>query len=154
MNEEVIIAFITGLTAILVAYLEKNRRDTKRIRRDARAVHESVNNRTDENGNPISLSDRLDAVMGIAKEAAASAKAAREQGQRHQDELAEQRHDIRGIREDNQATRRELGLLHKEDRDIRTDLNTVVESTAEWGRFLTDLHTRWGHSREKSEEGT
>lgn len=60
MSEPIVLAWIGVIGAILTTLLGKVTWDSHRTRRDTAAVHNSINNRTDEHGNPISISDRLD----------------------------------------------------------------------------------------------
>ncbi|WP_115790046.1 hypothetical protein [Arthrobacter silvisoli] len=144
MSEQVILAIIAGVVAVLVAYLEKIRRDARDSKTDSAAarqlsheVHESMNNRSDDKGKPIPLSDRLDQVA-TKDDIAALAAAVKDHGSK----LIDQRRDILGIREDAAATREEIGQLHGQDRALRAEL-------AEQGRQVADLHSRYGNGRRR-----
>jgi biopolymer transport protein ExbB/TolQ len=117
MSDDVIVTLITVGGTIVVALLGKISFDLGHAKRDARAVHQSINNRTDVNGNPISLSDRLDDVFRMAERADATAQEAVRQS--------------RGARQD-------INDLFSADRDHRRDIARLGETMDQTQRKLDD----------------
>jgi hypothetical protein len=115
MSDEVLIALISTMGVIITALLGKISFDLGHAKRDARAVHESINNRADKNGNPIPLSDRLDDVFRMAERAEATAQEASRHAQGARQDIndlfradREQRRDILGLQDGINETQRQL----------------------------------------------
>lgn len=80
-----------------------------------------MNNRSDDEGKPIPLSDRCD-QPATKEDVAALATAVEDHGET----LATQRRDIRGIQEDTIAIRKKVGLLLGQDRDRPDQIGTLI----------------------------
>lgn len=117
MSDPVLIALISAVGTVIVALLGKISFDLGHAKRDARAVHQSINNRADEHGNPIPLSDRLDDVFRMAERAEATARDAATQA--------------RGARQD-------VNELFQADREQRRDIMQLQEGINETQRTLAD----------------
>jgi hypothetical protein len=117
VSDEVIISLISVVGTVIVALLGKISFDLGHAKRDARAVHESINNRADEHGRPIPLSDRLDDVFRMAERAEATAQTAA----RHA-----------------QGARQDVNELFASDREQRRDILTLQEGITETQRQLAD----------------
>lgn len=117
MSDEVLVTLISTLGVIITALLGKISFDLGHAKRDAKAVHESINNRTDKDGKPIPLSDRLDDVFRMAERAEATAQEA----SRH----------AKGARED-------VNELFTADRQQRRDILALQEGINETQRQLAD----------------
>ncbi|PRB78228.1 hypothetical protein CQ012_02235 [Arthrobacter sp. MYb214] len=73
-----------------------------------------------------------------------------EQDERHlatMDLLKELGRDVRGLREENYETRKDIGMLHAEDRagrretqKLRQEFSEHTKQTENWTPMLTDLH--------------
>lgn len=123
MTETVILAIIGGVVTILTAIIGKLSVDVGRTKKDAKSAA------TD------------------AKSAAADAKEARvqvknnhdtnlrEEGDERHDEqmtaLKELARDVRGLREDHYETRKDIGMLHAEDRAGRRETQALRQEFAE-----------------------
>lgn len=117
MSDEVAISLISVVGTIIVALLGKISFDLGHAKRDARAVHESINNRADEHGRPIPLSDRLDDVFRMAERAEATAQ----QASRHA-----------------QGARQDVNDLFTADREQRRDILALQDGINETQRQLAD----------------
>lgn len=117
MSDDVIITLISVGGTVVVALLGKISLDLGHAKRDARAVHQSINNRADENGNPIPLSDRLDDVFRMAERAEATARDAATQA--------------RGARQD-------VNDLFTADREQKRDILALQEGINQTQRTLAD----------------
>lgn len=122
MTETVILAIIGGVVAILTAIIGKltfdvgsTKKDAKAVAADAREARIQVKNNHDTN--------------------------LREEGDERHDEqmtaLKELARDVRGLREDHYETRKDIGMLHAEDRAgrretlaLRQAFNDHVEQTS------------------------
>jgi len=117
VSDEVAISLISVVGTIIVALLGKISFDLGHAKRDARAVHESINNRADEHGRPIPLSDRLDDVFRMAERAEATAQ----QASRHA-----------------QGARQDVNDLFTADREQRRDILALQDGINETQRQLAD----------------
>lgn len=115
MSDEVLITLISTMGVIITALLGKISFDLGHAKRDARAVHDSINNRADKHGKPIPLSDRLDDVFRMAERAEATAQEAVRQSRGARADINElftadraQRRDILGLQEGINDTQRTL----------------------------------------------
>lgn len=121
MSDDVIITLISVGGTVVVALLGKISLDLGHAKRDARAVHNSINNRSDANGNPIPLSDRLDDVFRMAERAELTARDAATQA--------------RGARKD-------VNDLFTSDREQRRDILALQEGINDTQRTLADHLTQ------------
>jgi hypothetical protein len=117
MSDDVLIVVISTVGTVIVALLGKISLDLGHAKRDARAVHNSINNRADEHGNPIPLSDRLDDVFRMAERAEATARDAATQA--------------RGARQD-------VNDLFTADREQRRDITALQEGINKTQGLLAD----------------
>lgn len=144
------VGMITTLGIVIVKLMDMKKTqtatavDAAEARRLSARTDDSINHR----GTP--LSDRLDDVGAAVKEAhkavAAVAEKLAAQGieQAAQGvELREQRKDILGIREDNAATRKEIGLIQGAERDTREVVAEHIKDTAPLLPMLKELHKQY-----------
>ena len=108
-------------------------------------TEQSINNRS------TPASDRWDAIHNDLRKVADSVRDI-------DTKVTEQGRDIQGLRAEHQATRKDIGLLHGEDRatraetqEVRKDLQEHVRETAPMMPMLRDLHQRYAQQRDQQD---
>lgn len=130
MTEPVLLAIIGGIFSVMIALIDKLTVDVSKTRKDAVAVHQSINNR------PTSLSDGMD-VLGTGIEQVKGIL--NEHGKKledHTDDIGRLRRDIGDLRDDDQELRSSV-------KEVGRKLTTHTKATADWTPMLNDLHTKY-----------
>ncbi|MCS3494051.1 hypothetical protein M2368_003079 [Arthrobacter sp. JUb119] len=131
LTEAVIVQAITTLGIILAALIAAwfpLSSKLKVIGKDAKEAREQVKNSHDTNLREEG-DERHEATMSALKELG---------------------RDVRGLREDHYETRKDIGLLHAEDRAVRRetqalrkDFSDHARQTEAWTPMLRDLHNKY-----------
>lgn len=141
MTEPVLLAIIGGVFSVMIALIGKLTFDVSKTRKDAAAVHQSINNR------PTSMSDRIDSLSDQMSGVLKAVGQVQQTQKEHGEKLVTHTRDIRGVRSD-------IGGLQGADRQLREDvastnrqLSTHVRETSEWTPMLTELHSEYVDKR-------
>lgn len=131
LTEAVIVQIITTLGIVLAALIAAwfpLRSKLNVIGKDAKEAREQVKNSHDTNLREEG-DERHEATMSALKELG---------------------RDVRGLREDHYETRKDIGMLHAEDRAgrretqaLRKEFSEHTKQTESWTPMLTDLHAQY-----------
>ncbi|WP_404291529.1 hypothetical protein [Glutamicibacter arilaitensis] len=133
LTEAVIVQAITTLGIVLGALITVGlplRKKLTVIGKDAKEAREQVKNSHDTNLREEG-DERHEATMGLLKELG---------------------RDVRGLREDHYETRKDIGMLHAEDRAgrretqaLRQEFSDHTKQTENWTPMLRDLHDQYSN---------
>jgi len=159
----IIVTTVTTIGTVLVAWLALRKEMAKLSETATEAKHKAeeaavASHKTEQsiNNRPTSMSDRVDEVGSAVSDVSEAVKSIVSMLDSHGNLLEEHGRDIRGVRDSNLQTRRDIGLLHGEDRagrnetqQLRKDLTEHVEQTAPMMPMLEALYRQYVNGKPK-----